>query len=80
MQVIRRMKYKMGIEGLVVELISGVLKEGQIIHGIVHKRMPAAINGEKGFLVWDWVVWNEITFDYLDNTKWYSLFKSMSDK
>lgn len=40
--------------------------------------MPAEINGAKGFLIWDYIIYNEITFkDMNDNI--YSLFSSVSD-
>lgn len=47
-------------------------------HGIVHESVPAEINGKKGFLVWDFIVWNEITFDDEDGNI-MSLFNSVSD-
>lgn len=49
------------------------------MHGIVHKRMNAEINGVKGSLVWDYIVYNEITFDDVDGNI-YSLFKYGSDE
>jgi len=49
------------------------------MHGIVHKRTTAEINGVKGFLVWDYIIYNEITFDDV-NGNIYSFFSSISDK
>lgn len=47
-------------------------------HGIIHKRAPAEINGKKGFLVWDYIIWNEITFDD-ENGNIISFFNSIHD-
>ena len=48
--------------------------------GIVHKTAPIMINGEKGLLVWDFLLWNELTFvDQATKSK-QSLFNSASDK
>ena len=49
------------------------------IYGSVHKCTTAVINGKKGFLVWDSIVWNEITFQDEDG-KIMPFFTSMSDK
>jgi len=47
--------------------------------GIVHKTAPIMINDEKGLLVWDYVIWNELTFvDQATKSK-QSLFNSVSD-
>jgi hypothetical protein len=48
-------------------------------YGIVHKRDTVEINGVKGFLVWDYIVYNEITFEDMDGNL-YSCFSSFSDK
>lgn len=49
------------------------------IHGIVHKSTTAEINGVKGFLVWDFIIYNEITFDDMDG-RCYSFFNSVFDE
>ena len=49
------------------------------MHGIIHKRTTAEINGVKGFLVWDYIIWNEITFDDMEGNI-ISLFSSISDR
>ena len=48
-------------------------------HGIIHKRAEAKMNGIRGFLVWDYIFWNEITFDDMDGNI-ISFFNSVSDK
>lgn len=45
----------------------------------VHRREPVVLNGEPGFLVWDWGLWNEITFESSKTGRKLSLFKSFSD-
>lgn len=47
--------------------------------GIIHKRVNAEIYGVRGRLVWDYIVYNEISFDDLDGDV-ISLFTSISDK
>lgn len=47
--------------------------------GIVHRTAPINYGGKVGLLVWDYVIWNELTFlDYEDKSK-QSLFNSISD-
>ena len=64
---------------LLKDVIGPVVKEVSRMHGIVHKRTDVEINGVKGFLVWDFIVYNEITFDDM-NGKIYSFFNSFSDE
>ncbi len=45
----------------------------------VHRSEPIVINGEPGFLVWDYLLINEITFESSRTGKKRSLFKSASD-
>jgi len=48
--------------------------------GIVHKTAPVNYGGEPGLLVWDFIIWNELTFvDAKTKTK-QSLFNNFSDK
>lgn len=47
-------------------------------HGFIHKRAEAEINGIRGFLVWDFVIYNEITFDDAEGNI-MSFFTSVSD-
>ena len=63
---------------LLKDVIGPIVKEVSREHGIVHKRTDAEINGVKGFLVWDYILYNEITFDDMDG-KIYSFYKSFSD-
>ena len=65
----------------VLAIIQQLIPEAKKIsktHGFVHKRAEAEINGIRGFLVWDFIVYNEITFDdAVGNIM--SFFTSMSD-
>ncbi|BCG59717.1 hypothetical protein [Paenibacillus sp. URB8-2] len=49
-------------------------------HGIIHKSAPVIINGDKGFLIWDYILYNELTFVNGTTDKIITLFKSLSDK
>ena len=48
------------------------------IHGFIHKKPEAEINGIRGFLVWDFIVYNEITFDDAEGNI-MPFFTSISD-
>lgn len=48
-------------------------------YGMIHKSQAAEIHGIKGFLIWDYILLNEITFKDMDQNI-ISLFKSFSDK
>ena len=59
------------------ELLEWISKEKPF--GIVHKTAPLNYGGELGILVWDYVIWNELTFvDHRTKSK-QSLFNSFSD-
>ena len=65
----------------VLAIIQQLIPEAKKIsktHGFVHKRAEAEINGIRGFLVWDFIVYNEITFDDAEGGV-MSFFSSMSD-
>lgn len=65
----------------VLEIIQQLIPEAKKIvkmHGLIHKRVEAEINGIRGFLVWDFVIYNEITFDDLEGNI-ISFFTSISD-
>lgn len=67
----------MAVLTIIQQLIPEAKKISKI-HGFVHKRVEAKINGIQGFLVWDFVVYNEITFDDVDGNI-MSFFTSISD-
>ncbi len=56
-----------------------LVKQVSRMHGVVHKRVDAEINGMKGFLVWDFILYNEITFDDMEGNI-FSFFNSFSDE
>lgn len=66
----------------ILKLLMGALPEiVQILsktYGVIYKQTPAEINGVKGFLIWDYILFNEITFKDMDENI-YSLFKSTDD-
>ena len=47
--------------------------------GFVHDRTEAQIQGMDGFLVWDYLLYNEIYFETLDG-KMISFYSSISDE
>ena len=48
-------------------------------YGVVVKTQNAVYAGKKGTLVWDYIIWNEISFVEDNTNKSESLFKSLSD-
>ena len=60
-------------------LIFTITEKISKVHGFVHDSIPACFGDEKGRLVWDYILYNEITFDS-DKGKVISLFTSISDK
>lgn len=49
-------------------------------YGFIHKQAFITYMGCKGRLVWDYIVWNELTFENHETGKKYSLGNSFSDK
>ena len=47
---------------------------------IVKKREPVVYNGLTGWLVWDYLIWNELTFEDRDSGKKYSVLNKFSDE
>ena len=68
--------------GMLAKLVAAAeraVKGAGKMHGWVHKRTTAEINGKKGFLVWDYIIYNEITF-HADDDSIISFFNSLSDE
>jgi hypothetical protein len=63
----------------IIESVPKVKEIGIRKYGIVHKREKVEINGIKGFLAWDYIIYNEITFEDM-NGNMYSFFSNISDK
>lgn len=57
------------------EIIEEIKKE----YGLIHKSTAAEIHGIKGFLIWDYIIFNEITFKDMDG-KIVSLYRGFSDQ
>ena len=66
------------IAKLVKELLEWIEKNKPF--GIVHKTAPINYGGEVGLLVWDYLVWNELTFVDRATKSKQSLFNSISDQ
>ncbi|MGL5983583.1 MAG: hypothetical protein ACRCZR_09680 [Cetobacterium sp.] len=60
----------------IVELV----KELRPTFGFIHKTEPIKYGEELGFLVWDYILYNEITFISIDKKIVQRLFTSTSDK
>lgn len=47
----------------VIPVAKIAVREASKIHGLIYKTAEAEIGGIRGLLVWDYILWNEITFD-----------------
>ena len=61
------------------QLLNEAIKIASRTYGVVHKSTPAVMNGYKGFLIWDYIIYNELTFLNSENGDITSLFHSFSD-
>lgn len=67
----------MNREIIIEEMLKWIAKAKPF--GIVHDTAPICYGGEMGLLVWDYIIWNELTFvDFKTKSK-QSLFNSTSD-
>ncbi len=48
-------------------------------YGIIHKREIISYDGNEGYLVWDYLIYNELTFEDRQTGKKLSLGTSFSD-
>lgn len=65
----------------IFKLLAAIPEAVQILtktYGVIHKQIPAEIDGVQGFLIWDYILYNEITFKDMDDNI-QSLFKSPDD-
>lgn len=49
-------------------------------YGIVHKSARIHYGKQSGRLVWDYIIWNELTFEDDDTHRKISLMNNLSDK
>ena len=61
-------------------LVKEAIKLSSRTYGIIHKSTPAIMNGDKGFLIWDCIIYNELTFLNSETGEIVSLYHSFSDK
>lgn len=47
--------------------------------GVIVDAQPVRINGDDGFLVWDYILFNEITFVNSTTQQYTSMYTSFSD-
>lgn len=63
---------------MIAEILAWIAKAKPF--GIVHKTAPVNYGGKVGLLVWDYIVWNELTFVDGETKSKQSLFNSISDE
>lgn len=64
---------------VVVDIVESAVKAIGKTYGVIHKKTEAEINGKKGFLIWDYIIFNEITFKSEDG-EIESFYLSRSDE
>ena len=78
----------MDLEKIAIEKIIEMIKNNiptipEVIrskpYGVVHDSVFVNIDGQKGRIVWDYIIWNELTFEKENTGEKISLFSSMSD-
>jgi hypothetical protein len=69
-----------GVIKTVADLLRVVFDKASRAYGIVHRAEVATINGKDGFLIWDWVIANEITFLPSDGGEIVSFLVSLNDE
>ncbi len=62
------------------DILKEVLKIASRTYGFIHKSTPAIINDETGFLIWDYIIYNELTFLNSQTGKIISLYTSLLDE
>lgn len=68
------------LSGALAEALSEAIRLASRTYGAVHKAVPVVINEEKGFLIWDYILFNELTFLNSETRELTSLFTSFSDE
>jgi len=61
-------------------LLKEALKFASRTYGIIHKATPAFMNNYNGFLIWDFQVYNELTFFNSETKDFISLYHSVLDE
>lgn len=65
---------------LLDDLVKEAIKKASRTYGIVYKSTPAVMNRYKGFLIWDYILYNELTFLNSETGDITSLYHSFSDR
>lgn len=61
-------------------LVAEAIKITRRTYGVIHQSIPAVMNGHKGFLIWDYILYNELTFLNAENGEIKSLYHSFSNR
>ncbi len=65
---------------LIIQLIPTAKLDLSREYGFIHKQASVEINGVKGLLIWDYILWNEITFQDMEQKHIISLFTGFNDR
>lgn len=72
-------KMSPGVVKAVADLLRLVIEKASRAYGFIHRAEIVTINGKHGYLIWDWIIANEITFLPNDQGEIVSLLVSMDD-
>ena len=73
-----QMKFIADVAKIVTEVVVDTIRTKP--YGIIHDSHPVSMLGKDGWLKWDFIIWNELTFEEIDTGNKHSLFQSISDK
>lgn len=73
-----QMLFLADVAKIVKELVVDAIRTNP--YGIIHDSHAVSMFGKDGWLKWDFIIWNELTFEEIDTGNKHSLFTSISDK
>ena len=62
------------------KLFEEALKIASRTYGTIYKATPASMSNNKGYLIWDFLIYNELTFLNAETGKILSLYHSVLDE
>jgi hypothetical protein len=74
------MKMKATVAIQVAKALNELLPDLSRSFGFIEDSKAITLNGRPGFIIWDWIVWNELTFVTDDGKVFQSLYTSLSDR
>ena len=67
------------VSGIVSDVVVDIIKSVSKQFGFIEDSHPVNMNGRDGFIIWDYILYNEITFVDSADKSHTSLYTSFSD-